>query len=345
MKPIRAKYLFPLSQMKPFYGVSLALSPIFILMCARPLYPEAFVKAPIALFYPLTLLATYLCGSLAGFIGFLLTSVFVFGILKPEMILNLQSDQTLFLRTLMFFVSAFLLLLIVRAFEKALFKAEQTIRQRDDFLSIVSHELNTPITAIHLQLEVLKDRYQENAEFKFALVPIEKMVNRQDKLVSSMLDLAMIETGHIGLRKEDCDISTIIAKATLLAQQSLDCKDVSLEVQKLMVKCDRHRMEQVVYNLVHNAIKYGDKKSIGVTLSSNGKKAFIKVSNSGKEIEGKHIPNIFKKMMRPLIADQVQGLGVGLFLAKYLVEMHDGSIEVMSENKTGTTFTVSLPMN
>jgi signal transduction histidine kinase len=344
LKSYRVKYLFPLSQMKPLYGVSLALSPIFILMFARPFYPEAFIKAPIALFYPLTLFATYLCGSLAGLIGFLITTVFVFGILKPEMISNLQSDQTLFLRTLMFFVSAFLLLLIVRAFEKALFRAEQMIQQRDDFLSIVSHELKTPITSIRLQMEVLKDRYQGNFDLQSALGPIEKMVNRQDKLVSSMLDLAMIESGHIGLRKEDCDLSTIISKATFLAQQSLDCKDVILEAQKLMIKCDRHRMEQVIFNLVHNAIKYGDKKSIGVSLSSDGKQAFIKITNSGNEIEGKHIPNIFKKMMRPLISDQVQGLGVGLFLAKHLVEMHKGSIEVVSEKQTGTTFTVSLPI-
>lgn len=344
MKSARSKFLFPLSHFSPAKRVGISLLPLIILVIVKPFYPSFLVATPIALYYPVVLLITWLGGSMTGFLALLISSGIIFGVIKPELVNEMTSDRTLAVRFLMFYLSTGMVLTFVRLLEKALSHTETALELRDEFLSTISHELKTPITAIRLQLEILKDQ-QKDSPVLNQIFSIEKMVNRQEKLVASMLDLELIEAGQIKLRKEECDLGHLITKASKLAQSSLDASDIKIDADKLMVNCDRNKMEQVVFNLVHNAIRFGDRKNVGVTLTSDGKNAFIKISNSGTEIQEKDITKIFQKMMRPLVPKQVQGLGLGLYLAKEFVELHEGSIEVSSAKQTGTTFTVALPIH
>lgn len=334
----------PLSHFSPKKRITLSLIPLFVLILVSPFFPESLKATPIVVFYPMILITTWLGGSTPGTLSFIASTIYLFGFFKPQLIEELMTDRAFVVRVSMLYLSTAVLLFIVREYERALAKTEAALKLRDEFLSTISHELKTPITAIRLQLEVLKDQQKESPSMN-TVTSIEKMVNRQDKLVESMLDIALIESGQIKIRKEECDLVQIINKASKQAQQSLDSSEIKIEAERLLVNCDKNRMEQVIFNLVHNAIRFGDKKSVDVTLTSDGKNAFIKISNSGTEIQEKDKRKIFQKMMRPLVPRQVQGLGLGLYLAKEFVELHDGSIEVSSAKQTGTTFTVALPLS
>lgn len=236
-----------------------------------------------------------------------------------------------------------MVLTLVRMLEKALQKAELALKQQDDFLSMVSHELWTPITAIKLQLEMLKDKYAQGGIPVSGLTSIEKMAKREEKLVSSMLDIAMIEAGEITLRKEKCDLQKLITKAATSAQDVLENIDISYKLDPIFSNCDKPKIEKAIFNIIHNAIKYGDKKSVSISLYAENGNAVIIVSNTGTPIPKNHHSLIFEKLKRPMVPEQVQGIGVGLFLAKTFIEAHNGKIKIASDAPK-TAFTVLLPL-
>lgn len=276
-------------------------------------------------------------------IGYLLSLSFIFISVKPNLFSELQADHALMARFAMFTVCSFAFLSIVAALEKALKKAEIAIKERDEFLTTISHELRTPITAMKLNLDVAKEQLKDRGISLSSIDAIQRHVSRQTKLISSMLDLAMIESGDLGLKIEKWDLQEITKKAANLASETLNSEDVKLDLMHAYTRCDRKRIEQVVYNLVHNAIKYGDRNSVEVLLRTDNNNALIEIVNTGRAIPEKDQPTIFKKMMRPIQNEQVQGLGVGLYLARHLVELHAGKLE-LSSNQDKTIFRVKLPL-
>jgi len=343
LKSHRSKIFFPLSHLSPAKRIGCALAPVILLILTKPFYPPFLIKAPIAIHFPLILLATWLGGGLAGFIGLLLSITFIFGIVKPELLTEMQADPALMARFIMFIMCTLAFLAIVSALEKALKKAELAIKERDEFLTTISHELRTPITAMKLNLEVAKEQLKEKGISLSSIEAIQRQVSRQTKLISSMLDLAMIDSGDLGLKIEKWNLQEITKQAANLASETLNSNEVKFELMPAYTRCDRKRIEQVIYNLVHNAIKYGERNSVQVSLRTDDKNALIEIVNTGKAIPEKDHPAIFKKMMRPIRPEQVQGLGVGLYLARHLVELHDGKIE-LTRKQEKTIFTVKLPL-
>lgn len=341
MKSPRYNFFFPFSQLGTTQKIAIALLPILLLILLRPFYPQFLLKAPIVLFYPFVLFSTWLCGGLAGFITLITATLTIFIYIRPDLSSEMAADPAVAGRLAMFYVSTCLFQLLVATLEISLKKAEKSIKERDDFLSVVSHELRTPITSIKLQLEVLKDQLTEKNMPLTFVNAIERQMYRQSKLVNSMLDLAMIESGDIGLRTEKWNLDEIITRAVKNAVEILNLGDVKLNIQPAIVRCDRKRIEQSVYNLVHNALKYGDKGSVEVSLQTDSDYAIIKISNNGKAISGQN--EIFKKMKRPEKSEQVQGIGLGLYLANHLIELHGGKINLLSNDEL-TTFTIKLPL-
>lgn len=338
------KLIFPLQDYHPFMKALIALTPLLILIALKPWLPPVALDAPVAFHYPLILLAIWLGGSIPGILGNVISSIYIFGYLKPELFEQLLSDPVIRMRAITFYSSTLSFLVIVYLFEKALKKAEEAIRHRDEFLSMVSHELRTPLTAIKLNLAVLKEELKEqDIAPGRSLGSIERSTNRQDKLISAMLDLAMLESGHLGLKKEECHLNDLIVKAVESASESLHFTNVEMKLSPLKIQCDKVRVEQVIFNLVHNAIKYGEKTPVSVTLETKEKHAIIKIQNHGSEIAEKDRLRIFKKFARPIQSSQVQGLGLGLYLSRHLVELHEGKLELTSSSKAGTTFTIVLP--
>jgi signal transduction histidine kinase len=338
------KLIFPLQDAPMFKRTLLALCPLFLLMLLQPWLPEAANQTPVAFHYPMILLAIWIGGSVPGIWSNIISSIYIFGFLKPELLTQVIDDPVMRMRTFVFYSSTISFLVIVRAFEKALKKSEDAIKHRDEFLNMISHELRTPLTAIKLNIAVVKDQLKDKGlNIDRPLNSIERSTNRQDKLISAMLDLAMIESGHLGIRKEECHLNDVVAKAVELASESLNFKDVQMNLVPLKVQCDKQRIEQAIFNLVHNAIKYGEQKPVLVTMEIENQKAVIKIKNSGSGIAETDRLKIFKKFSRPLQTSQVQGLGIGLYLSRHLVEMHEGRVELTSSSQAGTTFTVILP--
>lgn len=312
-------------------------------MLATPILPPIASQTPVALHYPLVLLAIWLGGSIPGLVGNLISTIYIFGYIKPDLFQTLLIDPITRMRFITFYASTLSFLAIVHAFERALKKAEDAIKLRDEFLSMISHELRTPLTAMKLNIAVLKDQLKDIAhKVDRPLNSIERSVTRQDKLINSMLDLALLESGHLGLRKEECHLNDVVTKGVLLASESLNFTDILMNLKPVTTNCDKARVEQVVFNLVHNAIKYGEGSTVYVSLDSTGENASIKISNNGQEIKDQR--NIFEKFARPTVSSQVQGLGLSLYLSRHLIELHHGTLELTNSNKNGTTFTIQLPV-
>lgn len=342
MKKRTNRLIFPLQEFQPFTKSVIALCPLFLLILMKPWLPESVLKTPVAFHYPLVLIATWLGGSVPGLLGNIISSIYIFGFLKPELFQEILTEPGMRMRAITFYSSTLSFLVIVYAFEKALKKAENAIKQRDEFLSMVSHELRTPITAIKLNIAVVKDQLKNKfPQVDRPLNSIERSANRQEKLISSMLDLAMLESGHLGIRKEECHLNDIVSKAVQTASESMNFTDIQMNLTPVIANCDKTRVEQVIFNLVHNAIKYGEQSTVHVSLEVNDTQAIIKIKSHGNEI--KDHKNIFEKFARPTLNSQVQGLGLGLYLSRHLIELHEGKLELTSSNKNGTTFTILFP--
>ncbi|MFB3816238.1 MAG: ATP-binding protein [Candidatus Methylomirabilales bacterium] len=223
-------------------------------------------------------------------------------------------------------------------------------RMRSELLTMVSHDLHTPLTAIKGSLDVLLHE-SVGVELTQELLGIaQKNADRLFRMVSDILDLARIEAGRFKQRREDFDLTTCL-RGTLdrlgrLAQDK--AIGLSLEVPDGLapIWADGVRMEQVFTNLLGNALKFTPRGGrIGVTVEDAGRELLVRVWDTGVGIPAEHLDRIFDRFYRvPLPADaQVEGTGLGLTICKAVVEEHGGRIWVESAAGKGATFFLTLP--
>lgn len=231
----------------------------------------------------------------------------------------------------------------------------QTDKLRKDFLANVSHELRTPISLMQGYSEAIVDDIAASNEEKRELAQIiydESL--RMSRLVNELLDLARMEAGHIQLNLEKVEISDYVNRVakkfrTVAADQNIHL-DLSLNNQTELVFLDPDRMEQVLTNLIDNAIRHsasGD--SITITLDELSNEFIIYVKDEGSGIPEEDVPFIFERFYKSDKArtrkKEVKGTGLGLSIAKHIVEAHKGRISVQSHENEGTKFTITLPKN
>jgi PAS domain S-box-containing protein len=234
-----------------------------------------------------------------------------------------------------------------------LFKeAQQAIQARDEFLSIASHELKTPLTALRLQAQITNHNLSKGDLAFFSperlrgfANQVDSQVSRLNQLVDDMLDVSRIQSGKLipkferfnlaDLALSVCEQLSPIAKAAGCAIQT-SLKDVAGE-------WDRHRIEQVLMNLITNSIKYGAGKPIEVKVYPRSPSAVVEVRDQGIGINKEHHDRIFERFERAVDANGITGLGLGLYISKNIVQAHQGSIRVESEAGKGATFIVQLP--
>ncbi|WP_437639876.1 HAMP domain-containing sensor histidine kinase [Sorangium sp. So ce854] len=220
---------------------------------------------------------------------------------------------------------------------------------RTDFVANVSHELRTPVTAIStaaetLQLGALKDP-QEAAEF---VDVIDRHAKRLRHLVDDLLDLSKIEAKSFRLSLADLDVAPAIEHVTHLLGESARRRRVTVTVDAAAVppaRCDRRALEQVLMNLLDNAIKYaGEGAHVTVKARSVDQQVTIAVADDGPGIPPHHLGRIFERFYRVDAgrSRDLGGTGLGLAIVKHLVELMNGSIEVESAIGRGTQFTVRL---
>ncbi len=233
---------------------------------------------------------------------------------------------------------------------------EDANKLKDQFLSMASHELKTPITTIRGQAQLGMLRLKKQAELppelervRDALERIEQHTYRLNSLVDDLLDLSILSSGKIKLRTTRCDLGEV-CREVIDEQHTLSGRAIELALppSPVLVQADCERIGQIITNLVSNAIKYSTENSaIQVSVSQTAEKAIVQVHNEGAPIPQEQQANLFEPFYRTPAAQSSskKGWGLGLAISKQIVERHGGRILVESSQGKGTTFTIELPLH
>jgi signal transduction histidine kinase len=233
-------------------------------------------------------------------------------------------------------------------------EAEAAIRVRDEFLSIASHELKTPLTPLKIQTQQLLRLMCKEPLQNMDPVRIEKMLttsNRQierlSKLIDDLLDISRINTGKLQLNLEHFDLMEMIGDIKQRFGSQLATSGCELIVHgpsELPVYLDIFRIEQVVVNLLTNSMKYGPGRPIEISIDRAGDFFSLAVKDGGIGIAAEDQKRIFLRFERAVSSTHFGGLGLGLYIVTQILEAHGGSISVSSEIKRGSVFRVDLPV-
>jgi PAS domain S-box-containing protein len=225
---------------------------------------------------------------------------------------------------------------------------KQAIRARDEFLSIASHELRTPLTALKLRLQALL--YAKGLEDKLEkkLESAARQTQRLERLIDNLLDISRITTGHLELEPEELELAELTHEVVERLRDEAMATGSVIQFEatsRASGKWDRLRIEQVVTNLLSNALKYGEGRPIVVRVSADDGSAEISVRDRGIGIAEQDLERIFDQFERAANRRAPGGLGMGLYIARQIVEAHHGKIQVESKNGEGSLFRVRLPRN
>jgi signal transduction histidine kinase len=232
-------------------------------------------------------------------------------------------------------------------------EAQSAVRFRDEFLSIASHELKTPLTPLTLRLQTLQ-REAEGADADPLASSVRihvgvalAQVRRLSDLVSNLLDVSRAGAGRLSLRLENVDgcavVRDVIQRFAPQASQNGSRLNFQMPDEPIFGTWDRLRLEQILTNLVSNAVKYGDAKPIQIVVRDSGDCILLAVRDSGIGIATENLQRIFDRFERAVSEKNYGGLGLGLFITRQLVHALGGTIQVDSEEGFGSTFTVVLP--
>jgi signal transduction histidine kinase len=222
------------------------------------------------------------------------------------------------------------------------------VRARDEFLSIASHELRTPLSALMLQLGGLERTLHNPGDERTAKKTSAALRHtyRLAKLVDSLLDVSRLAQGRLTLNVEDCDLGDLVHEvAERLAEEArhAGCAFTLEALPGVRGPWDRLRVEQVVTNLLGNALKYGAGHPIEIAVAAHDGVATMTVRDHGIGIAADDLRRIFGRFERAAPARHYGGLGLGLYIAREIVTAHGGTIRASSSPGDGAVFTVELP--
>lgn len=233
-------------------------------------------------------------------------------------------------------------------------EAQDSLRARQVFLSIASHELKTPLTALMGYASLLQRRTAQNGVLterdRRALRVIVNQATRLNRLISALLDLSRIETGQLSIERQVFDLYAMARHGVEEVQPALERHTVSINHlhEPLFVEGDELRMEQVLQNLLQNAIKYSPEGgAITVLVQREDDWACLSVTDQGIGIPTEALPKLFHRFYRApnVEAEHVSGIGIGLFIVKEIVSLHGGEVAATSTEGKGSTFTIRLPLS
>jgi len=231
--------------------------------------------------------------------------------------------------------------------------AERLSRMKDEFLATLSHELRTPLNAIQGWTSLLKSRPARPEDIRNGLEVIERNVRAQSQLINDLLDMSRIISGKIHLEVQPLYLHELVNAAIDTVRHMADVKNIRirsmLDTRIGLIRGDPNRLQQVLWNILSNAIKFTPKDGrVQIVLERVNSQAELSVEDSGVGIRAEFLPHVFDRFRQgdPGTTRRFGGLGLGLSIVKTLVELHGGSVRVKSEGENrGSTFTVCVPIS
>lgn len=230
----------------------------------------------------------------------------------------------------------------------------ENVRVRDEFISIASHELKTPLTSLKLRTQMIERDLKKNpaetypaAKTSEFVAIIGRQIDRLSELVESMLDVSRISLGKFHLRSEPVNLAALARESVNLLRAQAEEQGSAIILaapEEVMVNGDSARLSQVIENLLTNGLKYGNRKPIRIELSASQGMARLLVADSGIGIAPEYLERVFERFERAISSKNISGLGLGLYITRQIVQAHGGIISVQSKLGEGSAFTVSLPL-
>jgi signal transduction histidine kinase len=346
--PVIYRYLYPTLMIILGIGLHLAFS-------------EVVGSSRFLFIYPLVFLCAWFFGSGPGLYALIVASLLVTIFFIPHPPEHYLGHNDFFTLLSFVFNLGFIIWIMSRGTRDAKLLVEnqknlsEALFYRDEFLSIASHELKTPLTSLKLQSQMFKRGVLKNDPGVYSKDKIDRIIDQTDRqvtrltrLVDDMLDISRIRTGKLSIMPEKLNICQLVGdllermRPQLL--ESLGEAPVLHDCDETLISCDKVRIEQVISNLISNALKYGEHKPISVQIEKDAHEVRILVIDHGMGIAPENHTNIFNRFQRAVPASEVSGLGLGLYISRLIVEAHQGSLTVKSQLGQGSTFIVALPV-
>jgi two-component system, OmpR family, phosphate regulon sensor histidine kinase PhoR len=218
---------------------------------------------------------------------------------------------------------------------------------KKNFLNLFSHDLKTPIAKVLGQIDIMEGQMSNVGKIKEGFLKIRRYSHELDQYVKSILKISQIESDGFRVKREPGDMNSIIEQAISIIAPLAEEKDIRIDTKLeplFSIKCDKELVQQIVLNLLENAIKYSPIQTT-VTIDSKEEDDFVvvTVTDQGKGIKAQDQELIWKKFSR--LKETAEGTGLGLYLVKYFVEAHNGAVFMKSEENKGTTIGFKLPLN
>lgn len=225
---------------------------------------------------------------------------------------------------------------------------KQAVKRKDEFISIASHELKTPLTTIKAYVQLLERVLEEGPARSYAERAL-LQVNKLDNLITDLLDISRIESGKMKFDRKKFRFEPMLSGILDMVRQTYpDFRFERKGQADVEVYGDETRLEQVLVNFITNSVKYSAaKKEVHIeTGIAEGNKLLVAVKDFGIGIPAAHHPNLFKKFYRvENDTSHIQGLGIGLYICAEILQRHNGEYGVQSEPGQGTTFYFAIPLN
>lgn len=231
---------------------------------------------------------------------------------------------------------------------------EHAVRMRDDFMSLVAHELRTPLNTLFLEAQMRGIQLDKGNMAAFSAEQLRKMVARDGRqiqsmirLINDMVDVTRIRSGKLSIRPADTELSSLLARIVSDLSHRTEEAGATIELHTpdpVTGVWDEFRIEQVIINLLTNALRYGGSEPIRVSLTRGDQHAEIEVRDQGVGISEQDQVRIFSPFERAGTKDVLEGLGLGLYIARQLAESHGGTLSVESAPNEGAAFRLLLPL-
>jgi signal transduction histidine kinase len=232
---------------------------------------------------------------------------------------------------------------------------QHSLKMREEFMSLVAHEMRTPLNTLFLEVQVRLAQLAKNNLNAFTPDQLNKMLGRGERqlksiirLIEDMLDVSRIKNGKLSIKPDNANLSALIHRIaddlTSLAKEAGTNFELDID-EDIKGAWDEFRIEQIIINLMTNAIRYGKGKPIHISLKAEQGAAVLKVIDQGIGIPADEQKKIFEAFERGSENEVKAGLGLGLYISKKLAEAHAGEMSVISQKDVGSTFILRLPIN